>query len=57
MWEEENGEENWVILGTNILRSADASSFSFDMWSSVYVRQKKYKFGRNGLSSFGDMEC
>ena len=35
--EEENGEENWVILGTNISRSAEAISFSFDMWSSVFV--------------------
>ena len=54
--EEEKCEENQAILGTNISRSAEAISFNFDMWSSVYVRQTIYKFGRNRLGSFGDME-
>ena len=44
------------FLGTNISRTADAISFNFDVWNSVYVRQNLYKFGRNQLSSFGDTE-
>ena len=50
--EEEKCEENWAI----ILRNAEMISFNFDMQSSVYARPKIYKFGRNWLSSFGDME-
>ena len=37
----------------NISRNAKAISFNF---ISIYVRQKRYKLGRNQLSSFGDME-
>ena len=37
-------------------RNSEVISFNFDMWSTVYVRQKIYKFGRNWLSSFGDTE-
>ena len=43
-------------LGVNISRNAEAISLNFDMSSSVYKRQKIYKFGRNQLSSFGGME-
>ena len=51
--EEETCKENWAILGTNILRTAEAISFNFDYYEVVYVyvRQKIYKFGRNRLSS------
>ena len=42
--------------GTNILRNAEVISFSFDIWSSIHVKQKMHKFGINQLSSFGDME-
>ena len=44
------------FLGTNISRNTEVIFFNFDMRSSVYVRQKIYKFGRNWLSSFGDTE-
>ena len=53
---EENAKKIGQFLGTNILRTAKAISFNFDMRSSVYVRQKIYKFGRNQHSSFGDTE-
>ena len=54
--EEETREENRQYLRSNISRTAEAISFNFDMLSSVYVRQKIYKFGRNQHSSFGDTE-
>ena len=38
------------------INSTEAISFNFDMSSSVYVRPKIYKFGRNQLSSFGNTE-
>ena len=46
---EENVKKIGQFLGTNISRTAEAISFNFDIYSSVYVRQKIYKFGRNLL--------
>ena len=54
--EEEIVKKIRQFLGTNIARTAEAISFKFDMWNSVYVRHKIYKFGRSRLSSFGDTE-
>ena len=54
--EKKNVKKIEQFLGTNISRTAEAISFNFDIRSSVYVRQKIYKFGRNRLRSFGDTE-
>ena len=53
--EKKNVKKIGQFSETNILRTTEVISFSFDMWSSVYVKQKMHKFGRNQLSSFGDI--
>ena len=42
-------EEFGQFLGTNISRSAKTISFNFDMWSSVYLRQKYINLVEIGL--------
>ena len=53
MWRKRKMWRKLGNFGKDVSKNAEAISFNFDMWTSVYVR-KKYKFGRNWLSSFGD---
>ena len=51
---QEKCEENLAIFRNKYLKKCWSDFLQFCMWSSIYVRQKIYKFRRNQLGSFGD---
>ena len=50
---EKNVKKIGQFIGKNISRTAKAISFNFDMWSSVYVRQKYINLVEIGAGVLG----